>query len=180
MKSSLRTCLEERCGTSLNFVDTVVAISRIPYGRSTDRTPQGVLIEWRGTCSTKHVLLAEVVRENWPEHRPCLWHRVYRVRPDFARRKWGTDVVAAVPADGLVDVHTFATLTVRDRDIHVDVTMPLADWDGCSNVALACDTGQDYPAGLEPLATKALLVGRHCDPTAREQFIAALAARNTA
>lgn len=41
-------------------VELVIEISRIPYGRPTVRSARGVLDEGRGTCSTKHLLLAEV------------------------------------------------------------------------------------------------------------------------
>src|SRR3712207_856577 len=92
--------------------DTVLTISRIPYGRPSELTTRGVLNEWRGTCSTKHLLLAEVVHERWPACRPQLVHRVYRVTRDFAAMTWGDGVAAAVPERGLIDVHTYATLVV--------------------------------------------------------------------
>ena len=40
-------------------------VHRLPYGRNSDRSDWGsVLEEGRGTCSTKHALLAELAREN--------------------------------------------------------------------------------------------------------------------
>jgi hypothetical protein len=36
------------------------------------------MVEWKGTCSTKHALLAQLLRERWPELQPRLVHRVYR------------------------------------------------------------------------------------------------------
>jgi hypothetical protein len=67
--------------------DVVNAVQAIPYGRPTSRTPQGVLVEWRGTCSTKHALLAQLLGERWPHLRPRLVHRVYRAeRADIQRR----------------------------------------------------------------------------------------------
>ena len=50
--------------------DVVAAIHAIPYGRPASRTPDGVLREWKGTCSTKHALLAQIVAERWPQLRP--------------------------------------------------------------------------------------------------------------
>ena len=173
--TSLRSALFEACGHGLTLVEAVVVISRIPYGRPTDRTARGVLAEWRGTCSTKHLLLAEVVNDGWPKCRPELWHRVYRVTPGLAAQRWGEAVAATVPPEGLVDVHTFATLLVDgDRRVRVDVTMPLAGWDGGSDIRLACGPGDDEPAGDDPMATKASLVAEHCDVVLRERFIAAL------
>ncbi|MEX1008248.1 MAG: hypothetical protein WD271_10450 [Acidimicrobiia bacterium] len=157
-------------------VDLVVEISRIPYGRPADRSARGVLSEGRGTCSIKHLLLAEIVSERWPGLEPTLWHRVYRVTPDLAAQRWGAEVAAAVPPDGLVDVHTYPTLTIDGRAVRVDATFPLDGWDGSSDVPLACGDGVDHPAGTDPLGSKAALVEQHCDPAVREPFIAALAA----
>jgi hypothetical protein len=166
--------LSQRSGRHLTLVEAVIAISAIPYGRPSDRTPLGVLTEWRGTCSTKHMLLAGVVTEGWPECRPELWHRVYQVTREFAADNWGQHVAATVPPKGLADVHTFATLVLDTTTVRVDVTMPLSGWDGHSDTPLACDAGHDQPAGPDPLASKAVLVNRHCDPRLRECFIAAL------
>jgi hypothetical protein len=158
----------------LELVDVVLDVSRIPYGRNHDRSAHGVITEGVGTCSTKHLLLAQIVDAHWPELHPTLWHRVYRVTPGLAAVRWGTPVARVVPADGLVDVHTFAVVTVDGRATRVDVTFPLDAWDGVADIPLACGDGDDYPAGADALATKAVLVQQHCDPAVREPFIAAL------
>jgi hypothetical protein len=158
----------------LELVDVVLDVSRIPYGRNHDRSARGVIAEGHGTCSTKHLLLAHIVDERWPELQPTLWHRVYRVTRALAEARWGAPVARVVPADGLVDVHTFAVVTVGGRATQVDVTFPLATWDGVADIPLACGDGDDHPAGPDPLATKSVLVLQHCDPAVREPFIAAL------
>ena len=160
----------------MTLVDVVLEISRIPYGRPQDRSARGVIAEGRGTCSTKHLLLAQVVEERWPELLPTLWHRVYRVTPELAEPRWGRRVARAVPRHGLVDVHTFAIVTIDGRATRVDVTFPLTAWDGVTDIPLACGDGEDHPAGPDPLASKALLVEERCDPAVREPFIAALSA----
>jgi hypothetical protein len=177
---SLKARLDERSGSELDVVGTVLAISRIPYGRPRALTPDAVLDEWRGTCSTKHVLLADIAREEWPATAPQLWHRPYLVTRELADGRWGSAVADTVPAAGLVDVHTYATLELDGGRVKVDVTFPLAGWDGRSDIALACGDGEDHPAGADPIATKADLVSRHCDPAVREPFIAALAATEVA
>lgn len=45
---------------------TVLALSRIPYGRPDNLTATGVIAAWRGTCSTKHLLLRDLLAEHWP------------------------------------------------------------------------------------------------------------------
>jgi hypothetical protein len=168
--------LERRSGAvALDLVQAVLAVSRLPYGRPDDRSAAGVLREGRGTCSTKHMLVADLVDENWPDRDARLWHRVARVTPDLAVSLWGRHAAAWVPADGLVDVHTFATITVDRTDVIVDATFPVDDWDGMTDMTLACGPGEDHPAGHDVLRTKAQLVERWCDPAVREPFIRSLA-----
>ena len=167
--------LQARAGSGLDLVETVLAVSRIPYGRPPEPSAQGVLAAWRGTCSTKHLLLAGLVEETWPDVELGLWHRIYTVIPEWAAGRFGPEVATAVPPAGLIDVHTFARADLGRRERVIDVTVPLDSWDGHSDIALACGPGCDHPAGPEPLVTKAALVSEHCDPDRREPFIAALA-----
>src|SRR4051812_3530872 len=121
------------------------------------------------------MLLAEIARERWPETQPRLWHRVYRVTRALAADQWGPRASNLVPHDGLVDVHTFAVVTLGPADLVVDATFPVTEWDGTHDMTLACGPGDDYLAGDDVLGSKALLVERWCDPTLREPFIASLA-----
>ena len=41
-----------------SLCQVVNAVHAIPYGRPRSRTAEGVIHEWKGTCSTKHALLA--------------------------------------------------------------------------------------------------------------------------
>lgn len=170
--TTLGDLFTERVGRELDLRGIVVAVSRIPYGRPSELTPEAVLNEWRGTCSTKHLLLRELSAERWPHRGLELWNRVYRVDRDLALKRWGRSVADLVPAAGLVDVHMFATL--RDPHVVVDATFPVDDWDGTSDMTLWCGPGTDSEAGEDPLASKAQLVEMHCDPSVREPFIEAL------
>ena len=66
------------------------------------------------------------------------------------------------------------SIQVLPPTITVDVTFPLPAWDGTTPLPLACGSGEDFPAGNDPIASKAALVRRWCDPEIREPFIAAL------
>jgi hypothetical protein len=173
--ADLKARLDERCGRELDLVGTVLELSRIPYGRPSVLTSEAVLDKWRGTCSTKHLLLADIVGGRWPHTEPELWHRPYLVTRALAAERWGATVADVVPEAGLVDVHTYATLELDGRAVNIDVTFPLAGWDGRSDIRLSCGEGDDFPAGDDPIGAKADLVRRHCDPAVREPFIAALA-----
>lgn len=153
----------------------VERVRSIPYGRNDDRSPAGVLAEGRGTCSTKHALLAELLRDR-DDLDLRLIHRIYTVTPQAAESLFGAGPAALVPPEGLVDVHTYATVILDGRRVRVDVTFPSDQpWDGVSDMPLACAEGTDVPAEADPWGQKQRLVMQHCDPAVREPFIAALA-----
>jgi hypothetical protein len=157
------------------LLDIVEAVRALPYGRPSNRTVEGMLRERRGTCSTKHLLLAEALGERFPETEPLMVHRVYTLERARALDMFGTEVAEVVPEEGLVDVHRYLTIAVEDRRIDVDATFPGPPWDGRSSLPLACGPGRDYPAGGDPDAEKRALEAKHCNPEVREPFIAVLA-----
>jgi hypothetical protein len=134
-----------------------------------------MLRERRGTCSTKHLFLAQALSECFPETEPLIVHRVYQLDRARAAELFGAAVAEVVPEDGLADVHRYLTIVVDGRRINVDATFPGPPWDGRSSMPLSCGPGRDYPAGEDPDAEKRALEERHCDPAIREPFIAALA-----
>ncbi len=153
----------------------VDAAQAMPYGRPGSRTPEGAIAEWKGTCSTKHALLARIIQERWPWLRPGLVHRVYRADRASVLSRYGAVAASAVPEGGLTDVHRYLVITVSGHEVMIDITFPGdPPWDGHTSMPLACGAGQDFPAGDDPAADKAALEASHCDPQAREPFIAAL------
>ena len=161
--------------TLREIVERVRAIS---YGRNTNRSPDDVLVEGRGTCSTKHGLLARLLAAR-PEVGLELVHRVYRLDRAGARRLFGEEAARLIPEEGLVDVHTYATVVIDGRRTIVDVTFPSdSSWDGVSDMPLACGPGTDVPATADPWVQKQALVAEHCDQAVREAFIAALSAQH--
>jgi hypothetical protein len=61
--------------TECSLLDLVEAVRALPYGRSSARTVEGMLRERRGTCSTKHLFLAQMLEERFPEAEPLIVHR---------------------------------------------------------------------------------------------------------
>jgi orotate phosphoribosyltransferase len=157
-----------------SLLDLVEAVRALPYGRPSDRTVEGMLCERRGTCSTKHMFLARRLAERFPETEPQIIHRVYTLDRAHMQELFGTEVAAAVPEDGLVDVHRYLTVVLNKQRVEIDATFPGAAWDGHSPLPLACGPGEDYPAGDDPDVEKRALEEENCDPTVREPFIAAL------
>ena len=154
--------------------DVVEALRAVPYGRPEPRTEDGLVEQWRGTCSTKHALLARCLQELVPTSEPRLVHRVYNLTREAAEPAFGAAAATAVPPEGVTDVHTYVVATLGGRDVVLDATFPGPEWDGVSDMPLAAADGADFPAGADPAATKAALVEAHCDPAVREPFIAAL------
>jgi hypothetical protein len=153
----------------------VNAVQAIPYGRPGSRTPEGVIAEWTGTCSTKHALLAQLLWERWPELQQRLVHRVYQASRGSVIDQHGAEAAAAVPAAGLTGVHRHLVLTLAGRPVTIDITFPAGQpWDGPGSMGLACGDGRDFPAWIDPGADKAALEASYCDPVVREPFIAAL------
>lgn len=156
------------------LVDLVEVVRAIHYGRPSDRTVDGMLREQRGTCSTKHLFLARVLAERFPDTEPAIVHRVYTLDRARARELFGAAAAAAVPDDGLIDVHRYLAVTLGGQRVEIDATFPGPAWDGLSSLPLACGAGTDYPAGDDPDAEKRALEERYCDQAIREPFIAAL------
>lgn len=133
-----------------------------------------MLREGRGTCSAKHAYLAREIERDFPELRPEIVHRVYRVERAEAQELYGENVAQYVPEDGLIDVHRYLTIKLDGDRITIDATFPGPPWDGQSALPLACGPGDDFVAGSDPDADKRQLQAEHCDPAIREPFIQAL------
>lgn len=138
-----------------SLVELVESVRALPYGRPSDRSVEGLLRERRGTCSTKHLYLARRIAEGFPETSPRIMHRIYRSDRKQIRDRYGDDVAAVVPKDGVVDIHRYIVIRVAGRDITVDATFPGDEpWDGVTPLAVACGPGEDVPAGDDADAEK--------------------------
>jgi orotate phosphoribosyltransferase len=163
--------------TDRSLEELVEGVRALAYERPSERTVEAMLRERRGTCSTKHLFLAQALSERFPETEPQIVHRVYRLDRALAERLFGGSVARVVPADGLIDVHRYLTIALDGRRIAVDATFAGEPWDGLSSMPLASGPGEDFPAGKTPNEDKRTLENEHCDPVVREPFIAALATR---
>lgn len=151
--------------------EVLEAIRQIPHARPAQRSAKGVVDSWRGTCSTKLLLLRAVA----PELDLRFVNRVFRLTPSAARAKLGDRAAAALPAEGMVDVHTYATGVVHGRRIVIDVTFPDdKPWDGASDMEIPWPEGEDFDAGDDPIASKEALVERFGDAEARARLIEAI------
>jgi adenylate cyclase class IV len=100
---------------ALSIVELVERVRAIPYGRPSKRTVQGMLREQRGTCSTKHLYLAQQLMQRFPTAEPEIIHRVYRLDRDRARTLFGEKVAQTIPPDGLIDVIAISRSSSKDN-----------------------------------------------------------------
>ncbi len=96
----------------------------MPYRRATDRQPETILGEWRGTCSGKHYLLRELLRElGMPSTVILATHEFTPENSKWLPPHLATEVrLAPVP-----DVHTFLRVQydpTGDQWMTVDCTWP--------------------------------------------------------
>jgi len=163
-----------------SLAELVEAMRALPHARPSEESVECMLREGRGTSATKHLFLGQMLAQRFPETEPTIVHRVYRLDRARALELFTPAIAAAVPAEGLLDVHRYVTLVLQGRRISLDTTVPGAPWDGCSPLAIACGPGRDFAAGADPDADKRALEGEHCDTTARVPFLAALEASGVA
>ena len=103
-----------------NFRQAAAYVRNIPYGRNSDRSDWSlVLDENRGTCSTKHALLAALARE----HDAAVELRLGVYLMDGANMPAVAGVLAAHGLAGLPEAHCYLAY----RDERVDVTGVEAD-----------------------------------------------------
>jgi hypothetical protein len=153
----------------------VEAIRALPPGGQPGQTVEQMLREGRATNAARHLLLAQLLARV-PDGEPAIVHRVHRLEPAIAAELYGPRVAAAVPADGMTDVHRYITVTLAGARLAVDASAPEPRWDGRSDLGPFCGPGRDVPVGADPDADLEALELEHCDPTARASFVAALAA----
>lgn len=122
----------------------------MPYARSSGHAPEVIVREWRGTCSTKHELLAALYAELGLRSTMYACTQEIRLPPGAALElpEW---------ADGpVIDVHNYLVLHEPGGDRLMDATWPI------STRALglpANEWGPDMQIACIPLETWALEPG---------------------
>jgi hypothetical protein len=159
-----------------SLVELVEAVRALPRGLPSEPTVESMLLEARGTSAIKHLFLGQALARRFPETEPALVHRVYRLDRARALELFGTGVAEMVPPDGLTDVHRYLAVTLGERRVSLDATLPGSPWDGSSPLEPVCGPGPDFATGVDPDGAMAALERGHCDAAARAPFLAALGA----
>ena len=161
----------------------------MPYQRASDRRPETIIQEWRGTCSGKHYLLAALFQELGLNAR--VMAGVLRYRPDPATTH--PQLLALLDSAGgdFVDVHNWVEIDMPTGVMIVDATWPVTLKSHGFPVNETFELGKSQklvypvqkvyaiPEDEDPQVFKDALLRKHftrSELNAREAFIQALSA----
>lgn len=158
----------------------------MPYRRASSRAPEAIIREWRGTCSGKHYLLADLFRELGLESRVIMC--THRFTPGNTRH-FPAALRALLAAGPVPDVHTYLRVKAAPGWMTVDATWPGSagplgmpvnqNFQPGSDMMLACDPIDCYevPAGEDPQQFKERLIDQFCGASSsrRDDFIEGMA-----
>lgn len=96
----------------------------MPYMRASDRQPETLIREWRGTCSGKHYLLKDLYAEMGIPSRLMACTHVAYIDP----KKAAPELRQLLEQTGgrFVDVHNYLVLELSEGEMIVDATWPQA------------------------------------------------------
>ena len=157
----------------------------MPYRRASSRKPEAIVEEWRGTCSGKHYLLADVFREMGLESRVIMCTHRFTAENTGHFPAELRDLVASGP---IPDVHTFLRVSTLECWTVVDATWPSStgplgmtvnrEFRPGSDMTLACDPLETLPVpeGMDPQEFKEQLIREFCGDSSevRDEFIEGL------
>ena len=160
----------------------------MPYVRATDRRPETIIREWRGTCSGKHYLLRALFAELGLRARLMACTSVRTFTPETLSP--GLYELLAPVNGRFVDIHNYLILQLPDGgEMVVDATWPLESaaagltvnerfvWGEDQAIAAMPEQSWEVPAGEEAQAFKDRLLAAHFSPAelaAREAFLQAV------
>ena len=148
----------------------------MPYRRASSRRPKAIVEEWRGTCSGKHYLLADIFRELEMNLRVMMCTHQFKAENTG---HFPPELRALVAESPVPDVHTFLWVDTDQGWTLVDATWPSSagplgmtvnrEFRPGENMALACEPIDTYevPAGQDPQGFKEQLIREFCGDSSR-------------
>lgn len=122
----------------------------LPYARASTHDPAGIVREWRGTCSTKHELLAALLAERGIGSTVVACTQEITPPPGAP-----PELVALSGGRPVVDVHNYLIVHAPEGDMVVDATWPLAaaraglpvnpEWVWGEDQTVACTPLESWP-----------------------------------
>ena len=167
---------------SLTPEQSFALVRDMPYRRASSRKPEAIIEEWRGTCSGKHYLLADVFRELGLESRVVMC--THRFTADNTRH-FPSELRDLVAVGPIPDVHTYLRVNTAQGWTVVDATWPSSagplgmtvnrEFRPGSDMTLACDPIEALlvPEGQDPQEFKEQVIREFCGASSgmRDEFI---------
>jgi hypothetical protein len=136
----------------LDPANVFAQVRDMPYHRASNRRPETILAEWRGTCSGKHYLLKALYAEMGLRSQIMACTTVVPVDP--AQVPEALQPLYEASNRRFVDVHNYLILYLPDgRQMTIDATWPLATRAVGRVVNETFTPGQDQQLAAEPLQT---------------------------
>jgi transglutaminase-like putative cysteine protease len=141
-------------------------VRQLPYYSSGDRSLEGILTNRRGSCSSKHILLAALLNKIGVPADVELVRGDFATPLRFARNIPQSFVEAA--RDGIRDIHNVVRARINGRPILLDATWHDAvkpygfrvndAWVGKGNTQVAVDVEEYLGATADPAGNKARII----------------------
>ena len=167
-KETYRIFLKERVRAgSTNVADIYHAVRKIPYGSTGERDPVKVIANNLGSCSGKHILLRDLLREvGWEAEIITMFTHFNRGVPSHPAMP--ADLRAMIDGEDVCDFHHYVRVRIREGWHKLDATWHDAlisygfpvnrDWEGNSDTVLAATPIREYPAVEDLVAWKEQLL----------------------
>ena len=169
-------------GESLSAERAFALVRDMPYRRASSRKPEAIIEEWRGTCSGKHYLLADIFREMGLESRVIMC--THRFTADNTGH-FPTELRDLVAHGPVPDVHTYLRVKTAQGWMVVDATWPSSagplgmtvnrEFRPGSDMTIACDPIETLPVpeGQDPQGFKEQVIAEFCGDSSqvRDDFI---------
>ena len=167
-KETYRIFLKERVRAgSTNVADIYHAVRKIPYGSTGERDPVKIIANNLGSCSGKHILLRDLLREvDLEAEIITMFTHFNRGVPSHPAMP--ADLRAMIDGEDVCDFHHYVRVRIREGWHKLDATWHDAlisygfpvnrDWAGHSDTALAATPIREYPAVEDLVAWKEQLL----------------------
>lgn len=140
----------------------------MPYKRASDRRPETLIHEWRGTCSGKHYLLKALFAELGYPSKVMACTNLTQF--DLDKEPVEVREILENVNGRFVDVHNYLILELPDGEMIVDATWPLSAKKYNLPVNESFELGKDQQIACKPLKT--WIVPEEEDPQAyKEQLL---------
>ena len=167
---------------SLSAERAFALVRDMPYRRASSRKPGAIVEEWRGTCSGKHYLLADIFREMGLESRVIMC--THRFTPENTGH-FPPELRELVAEGPVPDVHTYLRVKTAQGWMVVDATWPSSagplgmtvnrEFAHGRDMTIACDPVETLPVpeGQDPQEFKEQVIVEFCGESSgvRDEFI---------